>query len=117
MNHTTGEIYISTDKGLMSFRNDATNSQSNISSITVFPNPVRESYHDNIYINGLGYDSNVKITDINANLVFETNSNGGTAVWDGKDSNKQRVGTGVYLIFSSDQFGNEKAVGKILFIH
>ena len=117
MNHTTGEIYISTDKGLMSFRNDATNSQSNISSITVFPNPVRESYHDNIYINGLGYDSNVKITDINANLVFETNSNGGTAVWDGKDSNKQRVGTGVYLIFCSDQFGNEKAVGKILFIH
>ena len=117
INHTTGELYISTDRGLMSFRNDATDSKSNISSLTIFPNPVREGYHDNIYINGLGYASNVKITDINSNLVFETNSNGGTAVWDGKDANKQRVSTGVYLIFSSDQFGNEKAVGKILFVH
>ena len=117
INHTSGELYISTDRGLMSFRNDATSVKSNISSLTVFPNPVRESYHDNIYINGLGYASNVKITDINSNLVFETSSNGGTAVWDGKDANKQRVGTGVYLIFSSDQIGTEKAVGKILFVH
>ena len=78
---------------------------------------MRESYYGNISINGLGYESNVKITDVSGNLVFETSSNGGMAVWNGTDSNNKRVGTGVYLIFCSDKYGNEKAVGKILFIH
>ena len=66
---------------------------------------------------GLAFESNIKITDINGNLVFETNSNGGTAIWNGKDVNNNRVGTGVYLVFCSDKYGNEKAVGKILFIN
>jgi hypothetical protein len=63
------------------------------------------------------YESNVKITDVGGNLVFETNSEGGTAIWDGTDFNNMRVGTGVYLVFSSDKYGREKAMGKILFIH
>ncbi len=117
INNSTGEIFISTDKGLMSFRNDATAGNTNINSIKVFPNPVRENYYGAISIEGLSFGSNVKITDVNGNLVFETNSNGGTAVWNGKDANNKRVGTGVYLVFSSDKYGDEKAVGKILFIH
>ena len=117
INHNTGELYISTDKGLMSFRNDATAGRKNVNSIEIFPNPVRENYYGNISIGGLAFDSNVKITDVSGNLVFETNSNGGTAVWNGTDANKKRVGTGVYLVFCSDKYGDEKAVGKILFIH
>ena len=117
INHNTGELYISTDKGLMSFRNDATAGRKNVNSIEIFPNPVRENYYGNISIGGLAFDSNVKITDVSGNLVFETNSNGGTAVWNGTDANNKRVGTGVYLVFCSDKYGDEKAVGKILFIH
>ncbi|MBT6808465.1 MAG: hypothetical protein HOA52_03135, partial [Flavobacteriales bacterium] len=117
INHKTGELFISTDKGLMSFRNDATSSENNISELTIFPNPVRENYTGIISISGLAYESNVKITDVGGNLVFETNSEGGTAVWDGTDFNNMRVGTGVYLVFSSDKYAREKAVGKILFIH
>ena len=117
LNHKTSEIFISTDKGLMSFRNDATKGKTNINSVDIFPNPVREDYYGNISINGLAYESNVKITDVSGNLVFEATSNGGMAIWDGTDSNNKRVGTGVYLVFCSDKYGNEKAVGKILFIH
>ena len=117
INHNTGELYISTDKGLMSFRNDATAGRKNVNSIEIFPNPVRENYYGNTSIGGLAFDSNVKITDVSGNLVFETNSNGGTAVWNGTDANNKRVGTGVYLVFCSDKYGDEKAVGKILFIH
>ena len=117
INHKTAEVFISTDKGLMSFRNDATKGTTNINSVEIFPNPVRESYYGNISINGLAYDSNVKITDVSGNLVFETTSNGAMAIWDGTDANNNRVGTGVYLVFCSDKYGNEKAVGKILFIH
>ena len=77
----------------MSFRNDATTGKTNINSIEIFPNPVRENYYGNISINGLA-ESNVKITDVSGNLVFETNSNGGTSVWNGRDVNNKRVGTG-----------------------
>lgn len=117
LNHKTAEIFISTDKGLMSFRNDATKGKTNINSVDIFPNPVREDYYGNISVNGLAYESNVKITDVSGNLVFETTSNGGMAIWDGTDSNNNRVGTGVYLVFVSDKDGGEKSVGKILFIH
>ena len=47
INHSTGEVFISTDKGLMSFRNDATTGNTNIKSIEIFPNPVRENYYGN----------------------------------------------------------------------
>jgi len=116
INHTTGAVYISTDKGLMSFKNDAINSFKNISKLEITPNPVREHYNGAISIKGLAYESNLKITDISGNLIFETISNGGMAIWNGKNINNQRVGTGVYLVFSSDKYGKEKAVGKILFI-
>lgn len=117
INGETGEIFILTNKGLMSFRNDATSGKEFSSTLSIFPNPVREGYNGYISINGLVSESEVKITDISGNLIFETRSNGGTAVWDGSDINHNRVGTGVYIVFSSDQYGDEKAVGKILFIY
>ena len=65
INHNTGEIFISTDKELMSFRNDAyCTGRTNINSIEIFPNPVRENYYGNITIDGLSFESNVKITDV-----------------------------------------------------
>ena len=116
INHNTGEVYISTDKGLMSFKNDAINSFQNTEKLEITPNPIREDYHGAISIKGLAYESDVKIIDISGNLIFETTSNGGMAIWNGENTNKQRVGTGVYLVFSSDKYGKEKSVGKILFI-
>ncbi|MDG1718229.1 MAG: two-component regulator propeller domain-containing protein [Flavobacteriales bacterium] len=117
INHETAEVFIATDKGLMSFRSDATQSSQHPVDLHIFPNPVRESYNGIITINGLSYESNVKITDVSGNLVFETNSEGGTAIWNGSDINNNRVGTGVYLVLSSDKYGREKTIGKILFIH
>ena len=117
INNETAEVFIATDKGLMSFRSDATQSAQHPDDLHIFPNPVRESYNGIITINGLSYESNVKITDVSGNLVFETNSEGGTAIWNGSDINNNRVGTGVYLVLSSDKYGREKTIGKILFIH
>ena len=117
INHETAEVFIATDKGLISFRSDATQSAQHPNDLHIFPNPVRESYNGIITINGLSYESNVKITDVSGNLVFETNSEGGTAVWNGSDINNNRVSTGVYLVLSSDKYGEEKSIGKILFIH
>jgi len=42
---------------------------------------------------------------------------GGQAVWDGNDINGNRVCSGVYLVFSSNEDGSKKNITKILFIN
>ena len=111
-----GEVFIGTEKGLLSYRSDATIGANTQNNTTVFPNPVREDYHGLIAINGLITDANVKITDIKSNIVFETFAQGGQATWNGLTQDGNRVQTGVYLVFSSDINGEEKIVSKILFI-
>ena len=117
INPSNGEVFIGTEKGLISFRSDATNGATTQSTTKVFPNPVRETYNGIIAISGLVTDANIKITDIDGNLVFEGFAKGGQASWNGKNKNGDRVSTGVYVVFSTDINGLEKIVSKILFIH
>ena len=95
---------------------DATEKNGDKNDVLVFPNPIREGYNGYISINGLSHNSEVKITDISGNLVFQTRTNGSTAVWNGKDVNGEKIATGVYLIFNSSISGEEENVGKMLFI-
>ena len=117
INPENGEVFIGTEKGLISYRSDATNGITTQSTTKVFPNPVRETYSGIIAISGLVTDANIKITDIDGNLVFEDFAKGGQASWSGKNTNGDRVSTGVYIVFSTDISGLEKIVSKILFIH
>ena len=117
INHHNGEVFIGTRKGLISYRSDATKGAVSQELTQVFPNPVTENYTGPIAIKGLYTDANVKITDTSGNLIFETISNGGQAIWNGKNKHGKRASTGVYLVFSTDSLGNEKMVSKILFIH
>jgi len=117
INPENGEVFIGTEKGLISYRSDGTDGAKTQSTTTVFPNPVRESYNGIIAISGLVTDANIKITDIDGNLVFEDFAKGGQASWNGKNKNGDRVSTGVYIVFSTDINGVEKIVSKILFIH
>jgi len=113
----TGEIFIITDKGLMSYRTNATYEDPEYSSVTVFPNPARPEFQGPITIQGIRYNSDVKITDIAGNLVFKTTSNGGTATWDGRTVNGDRVATGVYLIWTAANDGKGRKVGKVLVVN
>lgn len=118
INHKNGEVFIATDKGIVSYRGYATMGGETIADeINIFPNPVRENYHGYIAINGLTRNANVKISDINGRLVYQTIAKGGQALWNGKNFAGERVQTGIYLIFSSDAEGTEKTVGKLMFIH
>jgi len=117
IDHKTGEVFIATEKGIISYRSDATEGQETHDSVMVFPNPVRPEYHGNIAISGLVRNANVKITDITGNLIYETTAKGGTAIWNGKNYSGDRAATGIYLIFSTNDDGSETKVAKILFIH
>ncbi len=112
-----GEVFIGTDKGLISFRGTATEGQSTNSDVYAFPNPVRENYTGPIAIKGLVTNASVKITDTYGNLVYETVANGGQAIWDGNNLDHQRVSTGVYLVFITNSDGSQTMVTKILVIH
>lgn len=113
----TGEVFFATEKGLISYVSDATDSENYNGPVYAFPNPVKSSYSGIIGIRGLAGNSEVKITDITGNLVYETMAEGGTATWDGKTLSGKRVQTGVYIVFSSNDDGSETEVTKILFIN
>ena len=117
INDETGEVFFGTDGGIISFISDATQPSEIFEDVYVFPNPVRESYMGDVVIKGLVENTNVKITDINGNIVHESKSLGGQALWDGKNYNNDRVATGVYLVFCTTEDGLQTFVTKLLFIH
>ncbi len=117
INEKTGEVFIGTPLGVVSFKGTATEGDNNYTDAYVYPNPVRENYEGNITITGLASDVNVKITDIAGRLVYETHAFGGQAIWNGKTFSGERVKTGVYLIFCTDDTGEYTKVLKLLFIN
>lgn len=117
VNGISGEVYFATDKGLISYKGDALVGSSSYNNVVVYPNPVRETYHGPVAIKGLIENTTVKIQDMGGNLVFETESLGGQALWDGTNFRGERVATGVYMIFLSSANGDFYHVTKLLFIH
>jgi len=116
VDNTTGEVWFGTSEGVLSIREIATSGSQSFSDVYSFPNPVREDYSGNVTITGLIKDTQVKITDISGNLVYETISEGGQASWDLTTYNGHRVRTGVYLAFCANNDGSQSCVTKILVI-
>ncbi|MTH17046.1 T9SS type A sorting domain-containing protein [Flavobacterium sp. LC2016-01] len=116
INSATGEVFIATNKGLISFKGIATDANEDLNSVYVYPNPVRPTYSGTVKVAGLLDKANVKITDIEGNLVYETTSEGGTIEWDTTAFGKYKVSSGVYMIFISAQDGGETKVKKVMII-
>ena len=112
----TGDVYIGTDKGLVSFRGSATEGGTENGEVVTFPNPVPSGYSGTIAIRGLVEDADVRITDISGQLVYRTRALGGQAVWDGKDYTGRRPQSGVYLIFVTNRDGSQTHAGKMVFM-
>ncbi|QTN38197.1 T9SS type A sorting domain-containing protein [Cryomorphaceae bacterium] len=116
INPDHGEVYISTDRGMISYRGGATEGQDTFGDVMAFPNPVKPGFSGDIAIRGLAENANVKITDISGNLVFETTALGGQALWNGQSFSGRDVATGVYLVFLTNDDGSETAVTKIMIV-
>jgi sugar lactone lactonase YvrE len=116
INSVSGEVFIATAKGLVSFKGVSTAANDDLSNAYVYPNPVRPEYQGTVKITGLLDRANVKITDIGGNLVYETTSEGGTIEWDTTAFGKYKVASGVYMIFISAQDGVETKVKKVMII-
>jgi len=67
---------------MVSFQGTSTRPADNLASVYVYPNPVRPEFEGTVKIAGLVSKANIKISDIEGNLVYETTSEGGTIEWD-----------------------------------
>ncbi|MFD1016848.1 type IX secretion system anionic LPS delivery protein PorZ [Winogradskyella rapida] len=137
-----GIVYMATADGLLSFKAGGSAVDENLEDAYVYPNPVRPEYNilgfndlndinKGIKISGLTERVNIKITDIEGNLVAEAQTNvnlrssganynfaidGGTAIWNGKNLGNNVVRTGVYVILISDLDTFETKVLKVLVV-
>lgn len=116
INQLTGEVWFGTSEGTLSIRENATSGNESFNKVYSFPNPVREDFTGNVTITGLVRDTEVRITDISGNLVFETTSEGGQATWDMSTYNGRRVRSGVYLVFCAAGDGSESCITRIMVI-
>ncbi|MCX6245009.1 MAG: hypothetical protein NTU98_09925 [Bacteroidetes bacterium] len=117
INPGTGEVFVGTDRGLISYQGTATEGGESFSNVYAFPNPVKEDYEGMIGIKGLVTNAEVRITDIEGNLIYTTKADGGMAVWDGKNFDGRKAKTGVYLVTAGNAKGSEKVVTRILIIN
>ena len=131
-NQNDGTIYFGTNRGLVAFRAGGSSPSNSLEDAFAYPNPVRPSFNieiDKIKIKNLSENINIKITDIEGNLVAEAQSNtnlrfkgynleidGGTAYWNGKNLADRAVASGVYVVLISDLNTIETNVLKIMLI-
>jgi len=112
----TGTVYFATINGLVAFKGTSTAPQDNLENVYAFPNPVRPGFEGNVTIDGLTANANVKITDIEGNLVFEETSEGGSIQWDTSAFGKYKVASGVYLVLITTDDNSETKVSKIMVV-
>ncbi|MDR0698174.1 MAG: hypothetical protein LBG28_02985 [Tannerella sp.] len=113
INNNTGEVFFGTDNGLVSYNSGVKSGTAPFSDVYAFPNPVRPDYNDKVTITGLTNNTNVKITDINGNLIFQGRAIGNRLVWNCRNNTGNRVATGVYLVIAATVDASESVVTKI----
>ena len=127
-----GVVHIATDRGLLSFKSGGSSPTDELNEAYIYPNPVRPTFNaiaDKIKIKGITDNVNIKIVDIEGNLVAEAQSrnnlrylgfnleiDGGTAYWNGKNLANNAVASGVYLVMLSDLDTFETKVLKLMIV-
>ncbi|WP_136482087.1 type IX secretion system anionic LPS delivery protein PorZ [Cognatitamlana onchidii] len=127
-----GIVYIATDRGLVSFKSGSSSPNETLDRAFAYPNPVRPGFNivdKKVKIKDISENVNIKITDIEGNLVAEAQSktnqryggynleiDGGTAYWNGKNLANNVVASGVYLVMLSDLDTFETKIIKLMVV-
>ena len=112
----SGVVYFATANGLVAYNGTATEAQETLDNVYAFPNPVRPTFNGSVTIDKLTAGANVKITDLEGNLVFEEKSVGGSILWDTTAFGKYKVTSGVYFVLITTEDLLETKVTKIMVI-
>ena len=109
-----GVMYILTNLGLQSINTSITRPEINTDNINFYPNPLKLLEHDRLYFAGLPSPTKVRITSIGGDLIYETKSSGGGFSWNLLSETGSKIQPGIFLIFITQEDGEEYLIGKIL---
>ncbi len=114
----SASVFIGTSMGLAEYIGNSSPAEDDYSNVYAYPNPVRPDYTGWITVTGLMDNSLVKIADAAGNVLYTTTSEGGMITWDGCNSAGERVKTGVYYVFASQNATGDASgvVTKILVV-
>ncbi len=112
----TGEVFMITAGGTVSYRDWATEPSESLDSLHIFPNPVSRGFSGWVGIRGLSEGSTVRIFTPDGQQVRLLRSFGGQAVWDLRTVSGERVNPGLYLVGAIDAENRRSAIGKIIVI-
>ncbi len=115
----SSSVFFGTPHGVVEYNSTSSPGRDDFSEVVAYPNPVRPDYTGWITIKGLMDDSLVKIADAAGNVFHQGRSNGGMYIWDGCNSAGERVKTGVYYVFASQNStgSNQACVTKIMVVN
>lgn len=115
----SNKVYFGTEIGLVEYSSTSAPGSDNYDNVYAYPNPVRPDYTGWITVTGLMDNSLVKIADSNGNVFHQGRSDGGMFTWDGCNRAGERVKTGIYFVFASqNENGDSSAcVTKIMVVN
>lgn len=115
----SSKVYFGTENGLVEYVGDSSPAAEDYSEVYAYPNPVRPDYTGWITVTNLMDNSLVKITDAAGFVLYSTTSEGGMITWDGCNSAGERVKTGVYYVWASQNADGKSSgvVTKILVVN
>lgn len=115
----SNSVWFATKNGLVEYSSATAPGEDDYSECIAYPNPVRPEYTGMITVKGLMNDSLVKIADAAGNVIVQGRSNGGMFLWDGCNASGERVRSGVYYVFASQNASGSSsgAVTKILVVN
>ena len=114
---TTGEVFIGTGEGLMSYMSDALPTEDDFTSIYAYPNPVHPNYKGEVVIKGLMADTQVRILDASGNLVKVLTGLGGEVIWDITNTAGERVASGIYTAICNTADGKAHGHVKVMIMN
>ena len=108
----TGELFVGTSAGLVSYRGTATAAAPNADDVQIFPNPIRPGYSGPMTIRGLTEDSDIVVTNSAGNMVSRGYATGGQWSWDTRTLDGAMVPSGIYLFWVSGPNGAKVAIAQ-----
>ena len=119
--HKRNLVYISTSKGVSVFKIPFGVPKRNYDNVKIFPSPYYLPSNYPLVIDGLLYESRLKVITLDGKVIRKVDSNGiqndGQQIhWDGKDDKGNTVDTGVYLLMIFNENG-EGRIDKITVIN
>ncbi|SUZ95110.1 uncharacterized protein METZ01_LOCUS47964, partial [marine metagenome] len=103
--------YIATSKGVSIVRIPFGDSYNDYNNLKIFPSPFFIPSNQQMTVDGLMYNSSMKIMTLDGLVIRDINSNGISVdgdqlTWDGKNNSGQYVSSGVYLLSITNNSGN-----------